>query len=166
MCQEMEEEVRLLFRLHRVDHLHDPFSRGSGRGGLHPHCILGYPDGEGVHSVRHGGRKEHGLPVPGSPAKNVLDLWTEPHVQHPVRLVQDQGSDPAQIHVPLLHVIIEAPRRGGNDLEAFLERLDLGAVAHPAHDVPDPDAGAPGQGRRILRHLLCQLPGGAEHEDL
>jgi hypothetical protein len=166
LLQEVGEEVGLPLGLHRVDRLGNPGGGGPLGGGLHPDGLPGDPERQGVHPVRHRGGEEHGLTFPGGASEHVLDLGAEPHVEHTVRLVQDQDLQPRQVHVPPFQVVVEAPRRGCEDLESLGQRIVLGSVAHPADDVGGAKGGSPGQVGRILRHLLRQFPGGAENEDL
>jgi hypothetical protein len=61
--------------------------------------------GQGVHAVRHGGREEHGLALPrATAAGSVFDLGSEAHVQHPVRLVEDErpSRSPSLVDIPPL----------------------------------------------------------------
>src|SRR4030065_711445 len=63
-----------------------------------------------LHLGRHGGREAEGLAVQRHVLQDALDLWGEPHVEHPVGLVQDQDADRPARDVPTLQVVEQAAR--------------------------------------------------------
>ena len=58
----------------------------------------------------------------------------EAHVQHAIRLVQNQVLQSGQGRVPLLKVIEQAPRRGDNHVDPSPKRFHLRTHSHAAED--------------------------------
>ena len=58
---------------------------------------------------------------------DLADLLLKPHVQHAVRLVQDEEPAAAQRDAPPLHQVLQAPRRGHQEVAAPVELGELGA---------------------------------------
>ena len=119
-----------------------------------------------MHAVGHGGREQERAPGLRHVANDRLDLRTETHVEHAVRFVQDQRPDVVELGVTTLQVVDEPTRRGHDDLEPLGQCVILRAVLHAAEDGVATDVGALAQLLRIVRNLLCQFPGRAEHQHL
>ena len=88
---------------------------GAGGGGaaarhLDPHRVLEVRGRELGHLAAHGGREEHRLARPGQPLEDVGELGLEPHVEHPVGLVEHQHLDVVEARRPLLEVVHEPAR--------------------------------------------------------
>ena len=119
-----------------------------------------------MHSIGHGGGEEHHLRLSSDPSANILDLGPKAHIQHPIGFVQNEGLEAGEVHPAFSHMVDEAPRGRHDDLHAAAQSFLLGTVCHSPHDGRHPNRGALGKGLRILRHLLSQLPGWAENQDL
>ena len=119
-----------------------------------------------MHRIRHCRREEQRLRSFAEPLDDLLDLGTKSHVEHAVGLVQNQEADALQPCTAALLQIDQPPGSGDDHLVTPLERVELGAVRDPAVDHRRPDLRAPGECTGIFAHLLRQLPGRAEHEDL
>ena len=64
-----------------------------------------------------------------------LDVGQEAHVEHPVRLVEDEDLDLAEVGDPLADEVEQPAGRRDEDLDPAAERLDLGIHRDPAvHD--------------------------------
>merc|ERR1719233_2833489 len=99
----------------------------------HPHCqeeivveelISSLPDGG-----REGGGEHQGDPVclvrHVGISHDLLHVRHEPHVQHPVSLVQHQVLHHVEPHLPLTHEVDEPARGGDEDVTARDERGEL-----------------------------------------
>ena len=88
----------------------------------------------------------------------------EPHVQHPVGLVQHEDLQLGQVQQPLSVQVCQAAGRGDEDLCPGLDGVHLGLLAHAAVD----DHAFQGQIFAIVLHLLLvlngQLPSGSQDE--
>mmetsp|Transcript_6213 Transcript_6213/g.25774 ORF Transcript_6213/g.25774 Transcript_6213/m.25774 type:complete len:233 (-) Transcript_6213:447-1145(-) len=65
---------------------------------------------------------------------HLADLRLEAHVEHPVRLVEDDERDAREVGVALVEVVDETTRGGDAHLDAVLEVHALLAHVRPAHD--------------------------------
>ena len=52
------------------------------------------------HPIRHGGGEQQGLAFFPTVRSDAHDVLVEPHVQHPIRLIQDQHLQRREVHVP------------------------------------------------------------------
>jgi hypothetical protein len=108
--------------------------------------------------------KKHVLPPGGEHFEDLLDILDKTHVQHPVRLVENQNLHLGKIQGLLIQMVDEPPRGGHHDIQAPADFIDLGA------DLDPPEDGRRFQGQEgavivnTLENLGRQLPGGAEDE--
>jgi hypothetical protein len=65
-------------------------------------------------------------------SQNLPDVPDKPHVEHPIGFVQHEHLDLRQVHVALIQVVEETPRRRNHDVDAFSEFCDLRIDAHTA----------------------------------
>ncbi len=86
------------------------------------------------------------------------------HVQHPVRLIQDQAGDLGQIQGFPAHMIQQPSRGGHQDVHAFLELADLGIDVDPAEHHRSAKRDKPAIGLEIIFHLGGQFPGGGQDQ--
>ena len=109
-------------------------------GDLDPHRIAEQGGGEADDLGRHRRGEHQRLPFRGEFLDDAADVDDEAHVQHPVRLVQDEDLDGGEVDDLLPHEVEEASRRGDEDVHPFLQRLLLGFLADAAVDdgVPHP----------------------------
>ena len=107
--------------------------------------------------------EEHRLAVTRHSGDDAVDRGLEAHVEHPVRLVEDQHAHVAQLHRSALDQILEPAGSRDDDVSAA-NPLDLGLDAGAAVDGSD----GQGTGMRERDHLLDdlgdQLPGRREHQ--
>mmetsp|Transcript_43720 Transcript_43720/g.139349 ORF Transcript_43720/g.139349 Transcript_43720/m.139349 type:complete len:335 (-) Transcript_43720:321-1325(-) len=121
-----------------------------------------------VHGLGHRGREEKGLPLRRQGLDDLGDGGPEPHLEQPVRLVEDQGAKvahaPAQ--VPILEVVDQPTRRGDEHVAAVpLEVVGLRVHVGPPDDVL---AVVVVEGEDLLRLLVDlehELAGGGNDED-
>ncbi len=110
-----------------------------------------------------GGREEHRLAVLRQLAHDAVDLRQEAHVEHPVGLVQHEGLDAAELDVAALDVVLQAARRGDDDVrvvEAPRLLADAGAAVGDRELQPLRLRDR----REVVPHLHGELAGGHEHE--
>ncbi len=113
--------------------------------------------GQGDDLARHRGGEQHGLPLGRDELDDALDVGKEAQVEHAVGLVQDQHGHLAEVEVLLVHQVEEAAGRADDDVDALLERLDLGLVRAPAVDGEDARAQLAAGDDEVLGHLEGQL---------
>ena len=81
------------------------------------------------------------MPLGGAETDDLFDVRQEPHVEHPVNLVEDQMSEVRQVNFALVHEIEQTARSGHEDVDAALDLLPLMSIAHATVDQPDPETG-------------------------
>ena len=109
-------------------------------------------------------REQHRLGAAGAVAQDPLDLRREPVVGHAVGLVEDDDVDVGERDVVRLEQVDQPQRRGDDDLDTFLQGLDLVVPAGPAVDGEDPLTGVLGDRFEHLGDLHGELPRRHEHE--
>jgi len=67
---------------------------------------------------RERGREEHRLPGRRCGSEQLLDVLLEAHVEHPIRLVEDQHADGGQVERAAGEVVRQPARRADDDLAA------------------------------------------------
>jgi len=90
--------------------------------------------GKGLDLGRHRGGKQEGLAVSRKGADDPPNVREESHVEHAVRLVEDEDLETAEVHVPAGHVVEESPRRRDNDIDAGSEGVFLRGHSDAAVD--------------------------------
>src|SRR5664280_55074 len=83
---------------------------------------------------RHRGREEERLAALGKVPEDAADIGQEAHVEHPVRLVEDEDFEAGQLRVAEAEMVEEAPGRRDDHVDAAPKRVLLGAHAHAAED--------------------------------
>ena len=80
----------------------------------------------------HGGGKEQRLPFCRQSFHDLPDVRQKAHIEHAVRLVNDEDLQVGEADGALVRQINQASRTGHGDFCACTELLDLGALVHPA----------------------------------
>ena len=112
--------------------------------------------------LRHGGRKQHGLPLGGHLLQNTLDLRRKAHIEHAIGLVQHQRIYAIQPHRALLQMVNQSSGRGHNDVRVTLDGLLLHVHGGTANqDRCAQLYGAPHLLKRLF-HLQRQLARGQQ----
>ncbi len=88
---------------------------------LDAHRVAHQPRGQPRDRAVEGRGEQHGLPRLRREQRDALDVVDEAHVEHPVRLVQDQHFQRRQVDAAALDVVDEAARRGDDDVGAARE---------------------------------------------
>src|SRR5207247_4190925 len=92
------------------------------------------------------------------------DIRQESHVEHPVRVVEDEDLDRAEVDGPLAGVIEQAARCGHDDLGAGAEGADLRVEPDAAIDRGRAHPALGAVGADALLDLERQLPGWRQDE--
>ena len=88
-------------------------------------------------------REQQVLALGRQDREDLADVADEAHVQHPVRLVEDEDLDAGQVDRALAEVVEQAAGRGDDDLGTGAEGADLRVEADAAVDRRRPDRVAP-----------------------
>jgi hypothetical protein len=156
--QERFQELGLGGLFHVIQPMVDVFGgRGNGSD-LDPDRITEQGARKADDLRRHRGGEHQGLPLRGKFLDDAADVEDEPHVQHPVRLVQDEDLDGGQVDEPLSHQVEETAGRGDEDIHPFLQRLLLGPLADAAVDDGVPHSGVAAVGGETFPDLHGQFP--------
>ena len=110
--------------------------------------------------------EEQRLPLGRNLAEHLLDGREEAHIEHPVRFVENQHVQLAEVHVApvLAHMVEEPPGRGDNHIGVAPEGRFLRPHPHAAEDCRARDARVLGQLHKVRVYLRREFTGGREHE--
>ncbi len=111
-----------------------------------------------------GGREQHGLMRRPDMAQHPLDLGQEPHVGHPVGLVEHDHGDVGQRDGAAVDEVDEAPGGGDDDVDAPGQSGGLAVQVGAAVDGLDRTAAGLGQRAELVGNLGGQFAGGHENE--
>src|SRR4029079_18381631 len=114
---------------------------------------------------RHGRREEEGLAARREVLEDATNVGQEPHVEHAVRLVEDQYFEARETSVGLPEVVQQTAGRGDEHVHPAAERLLLRPVADTAEDGRAGEARVPPELLPMLVDLLRQFARGSEDED-
>ena len=159
------EQLALPLAVDRVDDLPNQLGRRVTPSDLDRGWPIEEAIGQSPDLVGEGGREEQVLALRGQQGEDLPDVPDEAHVEHPVRLVEDQDLDPGEVDRSLAHVVEEPARRGHHDLGAGAEGPDLGVEADPAVDRRGAEAVAGAVRPDALLDLEGKLTGRDDDED-
>ena len=80
------------------------------------------------------GGEEQVLALGGKQGEDRADVADEAHVEHAIRLVEDEDLHAAQIDGSLARVVEQPSRRGDHDFGVAAQGVDLANEADPAVD--------------------------------
>ena len=106
---------------------------------------------------RHRRGEEQGLAIRRQLGADILDVGDEPHVEHPVRLVDDEHVAAGEQDLAALEQVHQAARRRDQHVDALFERLDLIAHLHAADQQRHRKLVIPAVILEILGHLRGKL---------
>ncbi len=109
-------------------------------------------------------REQEDLALRVGLVEQALDRRQEPHVGHPVGLVDHDLADVAQVDGTEPDEILETAGAGDDELDAGVERLALRAVADTAIDGGDVMTAGPRQRPELTCDLVGELPRRCQHE--
>lgn len=119
--------------------------------------------------MREGGREHGSLPTAqrhGRMLDTVPNLGKKAHVQHPVRLIENEELDPLEGDPPPLHKVEEPARGGGEDVAASAESVKLLLHAGPSVSHAAGQAGSSTELSSLVVDLDDELSGGGHHDHL
>ncbi len=116
------------------------------------------------YAVRHGGGEQKRVPLCGNGIHYEIQFVGESHVEHAVRLVQNDLLYLREIEMPSGDHVLEPAGGPDDDVDAGPEPACLLAYARSAVDGDAPVPGVPGQLVYLLAHLDRELPCGCEHQ--
>ena len=134
VLQHLLEEELLVALVYLVEALFDGVHRGGLGSHLHPDGIFQDGAGQVRDLLGHGGGEEEGLPLFRQAGDDLPHVVDEAHVQHPIRLVEDEGIDAGEVNMALAAQIVEPTGGGYQDVHTLLQGLHLGGLAHAAED--------------------------------
>ena len=158
------EQGVLLVLPQPVGELLGPRGDGPGAGHLHPDRRAQVLLRELGDLTGHGGGEEQRLALRRQPRHHPAELGSEPHVQHPVGLVEDQDLDVVETCGAGVEVIDQPAWRGDEDGPPLAEGLALALLGDAADDHCGAHPGLAAQGVDGLRDLQRELTGGREHQ--
>ncbi len=113
---------------------------------------------------RHRRREEERLAFFGRILEDLLYVMDETHVQHAVRLVQDNGRESAGVDAPAIDEIEDAPRGADDEVIETLQLHDLRADSRAAHADGGEDLHAACKFAKLLFNLDGELARRGEDE--
>ena len=149
---------------HRVYSLGDADRGGGLPLNVDRHRVVENFAGELGDFCGHGGAEKQILPLLRDMPEHSSNVREETHVEHPVRLVEDQVLDPSEFGVGLSEMIEEPTRRGHDHVHPAPESMLLRPHPDAAKDRRPGDRGVRCQGVEVLNDLSCQLPGGRDDQ--
>jgi hypothetical protein len=114
--------------------------------------------------ARHRRGEEQRLTLRRKARHHSPELGSEAHVQHPVRLVEDQHLDVVESRGSGVEVIDQTSWRRDEDRPALTQGLALTFLRHTADDHRGAHPGLTAERIHRLRDLHRELPGGREHQ--
>ena len=162
--EEPDEEGGLQVLRDRVDFVTNRRGRPMGWRDGDADGIAHDRSGKGLDLGRHRGGKQERLAVSRKGANDPPNVRKESHVEHAVRLIEDEDLETAEVHVPAGHVVEEPARRRDHDIDSraegvFLRRHSDAAVHGMAADPRPLREAAEGD-----FNLGCKLAGRGEDE--
>ena len=116
-------------------------------------------------AFRHGGAEKQALSLLGKHGHHATNVVDEPHVEHGVRLIQDQKLNPLQRQQALVAQVEQTAGCGYEDVGAFAELGHLLVLADPTKNQRRPHLDVLGVGLDVVVDLGGELTGGGEDQD-
>ena len=124
------------------------------------------PAGDPLDLSRDRGREQAGLALLGAGREDRPDVLEEAHREHLVALIEDHRVDLREVEGAATDVI-EDPAGGAHDrVDSGLERVELRSHGRAAVDREHVDGGVDGEADQLVTHLLGQLAGRQQDEQL
>ena len=133
-AQQVAQHCALLSLLDEVHAVLDELRRRVPRRDFDGDGDMQQPGGQRPDLVREGGRKEQVLSLLRQHGEHAADVADEPHVEHPVRLVEHEMAHLREVDGALGEVIEQPARCGDDDVHPLAERIDLRARADATED--------------------------------
>jgi hypothetical protein len=162
--QQAVEKVSFATFRNRIEGVFDSLGRRLDRQFDDMRLVQNLP-GQLPYRPGHRCREEQVLPILWKGCENSLDVRQESHVEHVIRLVQDQRLDLRKVKTTLLQEIENSPRTSNHDLWTTLEGTNLRAGSHTAEDGHGLDLGELRKQPNFGIDLDRQFPRRRENED-
>ena len=129
--QDPHQQRFLVLPIERVDPLRDRIDRRRFRSrldqlGLRQHRVSERPD-----LLRDRRGEQQRLTILAHHRDDLPHVVDEPHVEHPIRFVEHQQFDLAQIHLPLIAQVHQTTRGRDQHIDPRADRRDLLPLVHP-----------------------------------
>lgn len=164
VAHELGEQFALAFAVDRVDALFDRLGSGVAARDFDQRGLIQQAVGQRANIIRERRREQQVLALGRQDVEDLADVVDEAHVQHAVGFVQHQQFDVRQINGALADVVQQTARRGHDDIDAALERIDLRIDADAAEHHHRLQRQVLAVGAHALFHLRGELARGCEHQ--
>jgi len=162
--QQVDQQRHLARFSHRVHLVGDGVRNAIALGDFNVFGVLQHGIGQPLDFGREGGREQQTLPRLRQHIENALDIGNKAHIQHAVRLIQNQRLDGMQADGFLFHQIQEAAGRCHEKFDAQFQFGDLGFDIGAAIHTGDAVGQVFTVGFQVVVHLNRQLAGGCQHQ--
>ncbi len=108
------------------------------------------------------GREQHRLSVARGLVEQAPHCRHEPHVSHPVGLIDNDLFDGREVDSALIDQVFKAAGARYQDVNTAAEGSELGSVTDTAVDDPDPSP--PREGAKLGHDLMGEFSGRGQHE--
>src|SRR5205807_405622 len=163
-AEEPDEEGRLQVLRDRVDLVADRRRGPMGRGDRDPSGVPHDRPGQDLDLRQHRRGEEEGLAVPRKRIDNPADVREESHVEHAIRLVEDEDLEAAKVDVAPGHVVEETAGGCDDDSDPGAESVLLRGHPDAAVYGVTADPGPLGQATEGDLDLGRELAGRREDE--
>ena len=153
VLQKVHQERALPVVIDRVADLRDVGHGGRRRRDLDLRRPYQHLPGQFHNRRRHGRREHHGLALGRHRRHDAPDVLDEPHVEHPIGLVQHEDFQRVEAHRLSLEVIQQPPRGRHDDVHPAPQRQLLRTVPDTAED----DGGLEWKQRAVGLHRFADL---------
>ena len=134
ICEQLDKQIALRLGRYEIDMLIDAVHGDRGRRDVDTRRIAEDFSRELGNVRRHGRREQKCLALLTASGDDLPYVADEAHVEHAVGLVEDENRDLVEIHMALSVKVEETARRGDQNVDALLQRLDLLALPDAAED--------------------------------
>ena len=156
--QQRGQQILLAAFTNRVHDLLDGIDRRRPAGDLDHGRGPGRPADELLDLVRHRGGEEQTLPRRRQGGQDAPHVRQEAHVEHAVRLVENDDLDAVELHVPPAEMVEQPSGRGDEQIRTSLQAPLLRLHADPAVDHGAAHAEVPAVLHGGLANLRGELP--------
>ena len=158
------EQLRFLLAVDEIDRLLDLFDGRGRRRGAHMDRVLQNLVDEGLNRLGNRRAEHEVLPLLREFLEHAADIGQKAHIEHAVRLVEDENFNPRQIDEALVIQVIEPPGRRDEDIDAGFQRRDLRPLLDAAEEHARVKGKALSQGAEVFENLQRELPRRRQHE--
>lgn len=162
--QEGFEEAAFIVFIDEQQGLLDPLSGRRLRGHFDSHRIGQHSVGEFGDGIGHGRGEKEALSLGGQGVDHASHVVDEAHIEHPVRLIEDEVIQVFQRDESLAHQVEQASWCGDEDVGFFPQGAFLGGLIHAAEDHRAGEAQVAAIGFEAVVDLGGEFAGGRHHQ--